>query len=176
MLRNDQLHVLTTYINSNALCLTIIIGETATDLTSYLIYVIDVTINLKSCFDIVQLHRVQRTNNNHDQGIIRSRVQKLVLKETLQILIPLTYSIVLSLSYIGPNAQLYGTHMVADLRIPLKKISVLMLVDAALLLCTSLILWRFCDIVLIQEYFHLMERYWKPITFSITAILLAVRN
>ena len=161
-------------ICNHALCLTIIIGSSATELTSYLLFSIDVIIGLKSCYDIVHLHRVDRFNIINEQANIRNIVQKLVLKETLQILIPMTYSIILCLSYFGPNAQFYGTGMIEDISIPLKKVAILMLVDMMLLIFSSIILWRYCKIILVQEYFQLMESYWKPITFSISAILLAV--
>ena len=162
---------------NHALCLSLIIGSAATEVTSAVFYVIDVLLNLYSCYCIVKLHR-----KNEEVSKIKISVQALMIKESLQILIPLSYSLILFLSYYGPNAEIIGNmkneywqfHKIEDISSPLTKIAILVFVDWMLLFCSSLIMWKCCKIFLINEYFRIMEIYWKPITFYISTVLLTV--
>lgn len=162
---------------NHALCLSLIIGGGATEATSAVLYLIDALLNLYSCYNIVKLHR-----KNEDVSKVMLSVQALIIKEILQILIPLSYSLILCLSYYGPNAEMIGNmkneywqfHKIEDISSPLKKIAILVIVDWMLLFFSALILWKCCKILLINEYARIMEIYWKPITFYISTTLLMV--
>ena len=122
-------------------------------------------LNLRSCYSIIRLHR---SSDQEDQITLRDQMRVVVIKETMQILIPTIFGIILCMSHFGPNAEMLGSHIIEDITVPLRKIAFLLLIDIMLLLFSSLILWRHCKLLLIQKYFWMMETYWKTIAFQIS--------
>ena len=164
---------------NHALCLALVIGSSATDLTAYLICAIDFALHLKSCIAIVKMSKKLGSNKHPN---LRLNVQQLVMKETLEILLPLTYCIVFCISYFGPNAEVLGNvrngywqfTIVEKVSSPITKIGLFLSIDLLRVALSSLILWKSCKINLFSEYCQLMQIYWKPITWFISFILLAV--
>ena len=164
---------------NHALYLAIIVGSTATNLTAISICVIDAVINLRSCFTIIKLHRRHEDQMSYK---FKSKLQALVMKETLELLLPITYCVILSIAYFGPNAENLGNikndywqyKKIEDIRVPLSKIGLFLLVDVLRIALNFFLLWKYCKINLRFEYCQMMETYWKAITAYVATYLLAV--
>ena len=120
---------------NHGLCLVVIIGSFATTVTACLISAIDTGLSLKSCFEIVNLHRKY---GHQAAETIQQKVQGLVMKETFELLLPIIYCLAFSISYYGPNAEIMGNikselwhynNMVDDITIPLSKIGLFLFFD-----------------------------------------------
>ena len=142
---------------------------------------LDVILNLKSCFEIVIL---QRRYGTDAESNIKSKVQDLVNKETLELLLPITYCIIFSVLYYGPNAEIYGNvknsswkyNKVENLAVPLTKIGIFLIVDGLRVLTSTLVLWKYCKILLFSEYCQMLETYGKVIAIYIAFYLTTVSN
>jgi hypothetical protein len=165
---------------THSLYLAIIIGSSATDITACLICGMDSIVILKSCFDLVRMQR--KHGFLYVQEKFKNNVQDLVIKETLELLLPLTYCLVLSISYFGPNAEIMGNikndHWqyikIEDITIPLTRIGIFLLVDILRILLDSWLLWKYCKIGLLYEYHQMMETYWKPLSMYVAMYIFGV--
>ena len=105
-----------------------------------------------------------------------------VMKETLEILIPITYCAIFCMVYYGPNANLFGGfkndywqyNELKDISEPLTKLFYFLLVDILRVSLNALILWKYCKISLLSEHLHMMEIYWKPITANMALLIFFV--
>ena len=164
---------------SHALQLAIVIGSSATNLTSYVICGIDILLNLFACFKIVILHKKKNNNSTQD---IKTRLQGLVVKETLELILPISYCIILTISYYGPNAEIMGNikneywqyKKIDDISLVLFKIGLFLVADLVRVILSSLVLKTFCNINFLREYSRLMAIYWKPIATTIAAYIIGV--
>ena len=165
----------------HALCLVIIIGSTATLATACLICLIDAVISLRSCINIQKL---SRDNRNETQSKMKNSLQMFVMKETLEILIPITYCAIFCMVYYGPNANLFGGfkndywqyNELKDISEPLTKLLYFLLVDIFRVSLNGLILRKYCKISLLSEHLQMMETYWKPITANMALLIFFVSN
>ena len=164
---------------SHALQLAIVIGSSATNSTSIVICAIDVLLNLASCLKIVFLHKRKKDNADHE---FITRLQALVIKETLELMLPISYCLVLIISFFGPNAEIMGNikndywqyQKIENISIPLKKIGLFLIADIVRVTISTLILKIYCKIDFLLEYSRLMAVYWKPITTTIAAYIIGV--
>ena len=164
---------------SHALQLAIVIGSSATNFTSYVICGIDIILNLVSCLKIVILHK---RNGENACFMIKDRLQALVIKETLELMLPISYCLILTISYFGPNAEIMGNikndywqyKKINDIIIPLKKIGLFLVADLVRVILSTLVLKISCNINFLSEYSRLMAVYWKPITTTIAAYIIGV--
>jgi hypothetical protein len=163
----------------HALQLAIVIGSTATDTSLVLICIIDILLNLWSCFEIVKLHQRQTHPETRE---IQDHLQALAIKETFELMLPVIYCIILVITYVGPNGDIMGNikndswqyRKIDDIIIPVAKLGAFLLVDCLRIILSSIILSKYCNISLFSEYCRLMEIYWKPITNTICVYLYAV--
>ena len=164
---------------SHALQLAIVIGSSATNSTSIVICGIDVLLNLVSCLKIVFLHKRKKDNFDHE---FKTRLQALVIKETLELMLPISYCLILIISYFGPNAEIMGNikndywqyQKIENISIPLTKIGLFLIADILRVTISTLILKINCKIDFLSEYARLMAVYWKPITTTIAAYIIGV--
>ena len=109
-------------------------------------------------------------------------LESLVMKETLELMIPIIYCMLICIAYYGPNADILGNikndywqyEKLDDVKIPVSKVGVFVLVDMVRIMFTSIILWKFCKINFFHEYCWMMRVYWIPITTKVGAYMLAV--
>ena len=164
---------------SHALQLAIVIGSSATNLTSYVICGIDILLNLFACLNIVILHKKKNNNSTQD---LKTRLQGLVVKETLELILPISYCIILTISYYGPNTEIMGNikndywqyRKIDDISLVLFKIGLFLAADLVRVILSSLVLKTFCHINFLWEYCRLMAIYWKPIATTIAAYIIGV--
>ena len=164
---------------THALYLAIIIGSTASNLTSILICAIDVILNIRLCVNIVKIHKQRKILGSSK---IQDSLQTLVMKEVLELMLPIIYCIILALSYFGPNSDILGGikndywqyEKINDIKVPLSKIGVFLAIDFSRVLIFAFVLWKLCRINFFMEYCQLMGLYWKPITSFVAIYLLTV--
>ena len=164
----------------HALFLAIVIGSTATLTTACLICLTDAILSLKSCFTIGKL-RIGQGNDAQDK--IKNNLQMFVMKETLEILIPITYCVIFCMVYFGPNAHLFGGfktdywqhNKLENIWDPVTKLFYFLLVDMLRIIVNAIILWKYCKISLLKEHLQMMETYWKPITTNMALLIFFVR-
>ena len=163
----------------HALFLAIVIGSTATFATTCLICLIDTMLSVRSCFSIQKLNR---NTEIESQIKIENTLQTFVMKETLEILIPLTYCAIFCMVYYGPNAHLFGGFetdywqhdKLEDISDPMTKLFCFLLFDLFRIFSSAFVLWKYCKISLLSEHFQMMETYWKPITANMALLIFFV--
>ena len=163
---------------THALYLALVIGSTATNLTSFVICGLDALLGVLLCFKI---HRKSR-NSGTSTVDLQKQIDALVTKEALEILLPFLYCIIFVLSYFGPNAEIFGNvkadiwqyEKVEDITTPIYKLGLFLLFDITRITIAAVFLWLTCKIHFFDEYCRLMGYYWKPITLNIFIYVLAV--
>ena len=163
---------------THALYLALVIGSTATNLTSFVICGLDALLGVLLCFKIYRKSR----NSEISTVDLQKQIDALVTKEALEILLPFLYCIIFVISYFGPNAELFGNvkadiwqyEKVEDITTPMYKLGLFLLFDITRITLAAVFLWLTCKIHFFDEYCRLMGYYWKPITFNIYIYVLAV--
>ena len=149
-------------------------------MTAGLIALLDTLLSLKSCSNIWSL---TRRHGPQETSTIQKKVQDLVMKETFELLLPITYCLVFSISYYGPNAEILGNikgefwhynNSVEDIFLPLSKIGLFLLFDLLRLVLITFVVWKWCKISLISRYCQLMGIYWKPLLIYISLSMVGV--
>ena len=163
---------------THALYLALVIGSNATNLTSFVICGLDAMLGILLCFKI---YRQCKRSETMSQDVHR-RTEALVTKEALEIMLPVLYCIIFTLSYYGPNAEILGNvkaerwqyNRVDDIKTPLTKLGLFLLFDIIRITAAAGFLWISCKIDIFYEFCRLMGYYWKPILFNIFLYVLAV--
>ena len=143
----------------------------------YILLIEDFVFNLYSCYKIVKLHR------KINQGIFpapvlkakKEEIQMLVLTETLEFFVPLTYITAFLLSYYGRNSKLLGgirnsywqyeeVHNVPKLLLSVLQMFV---IDIGSIVIGGLVLWKFCLVNVAYEYCTIIKTYWKIISIRV---------
>ena len=165
---------------NHALFLSIVISSFATSITACLIAAIDTGLSVKSCFEIMILHR---TYGPHARATKKKKVQGLVMKETFELLLPIIYSLAFTITYYGPNAEIMGNikgefwhynNKVDDIMIPLSKIGLFIILDLLRVIFITFALWKWCNISLFSKFCQLMETYWKALSIYIALSMVGV--
>ena len=163
---------------THALYLAFVIGSTATNLTSFVICGLDALLGVLLCFKLYrQYKRSETVSEDFQKGI-----EALVTKEALEILLPVLYCIIFTLSYYGPNAEILGNvkadrwqySKVDDIKTPLTKLGLFLLFDIIRITAAAGFLWISCRIDFFFEYCRIMGYYWKAILFNIFLYVTAV--
>ena len=165
-------------INStHSLFLVIYIGTLATEVTAYIILIEEFVFNLYSCYKIWKLHR--KINQNAIPTVmlraIEEEVQMLVLTESLEILVPLAYTITFLFAYYGPNAEILGNvrnnywqyDEVHDVNKLLLSVFEMFVIDTGSIVIGGILLWKSCSINVVKEYCSTIKRYWKVISIRL---------
>ena len=93
----------------HSMFLVLVIGYTATDSTSYLVFTLDITWNLVICVNAIKLfQKAKKENKMENMEMVKELVLKLVLTQIIEYIIPLLYGIILLLAFYGPNAEIIG--------------------------------------------------------------------
>ena len=155
------------------------------------ILVVEFTINLFYCLRIIKLHnKIGENNNNQDNQTKIWKAEKdsavisLITVETIEVLIPLGYSMAYATAYYGPNATLFGgvkaTYVgyteVTDIGSVFTFLFTMFAADTlGGILISALLVWK-CKINVIKEYCKVMQKYWIILLLYTSSDLLYVRN
>ena len=155
----------------HSLFLMLVIGSKATLATTIIYAIFDIGLLIRIVFKIIKKFEI---NQNQGNLKMQQTLQQLVMKETLEILLPFSFSVVKILSFYGPNKEwlpLVKNVTEVDLYGTFAKIFAFMLFDMTRILVFAIILKKFCKISMFGCYCKLMKNYWKAIaTYSTLTI------
>ena len=144
--------------------LSVCVGGIASDLTIYILIGIDFLINL---YFVVSTWQAKRKPTKTSLEKLKKSVQILVLAESLEVIIPLSYLICFSAAYHGPNAEILGNiknnywqyQAVEDFSAAVQNLLFLLTFDILSLALSALFLFFCSGINLFHIYLHLMKEY-----------------
>ena len=129
----------------------------------------DFLIQLKMTLQIVKLHKKVMSNGQEMLKMDKKKaISKLLLAESCEGLTPLVYAICFAMAYYGPNAELIGNvkngcwqyNAVEDVSRTFLLMLWLFTVDSICLLLNSSIVWKACNINLLNKFCSMMAKYW----------------
>jgi len=147
--------------------LSVVLGTIATDLTCWVILVIDVGINLYLCLRIVWTKMKIGINENNESQMV-DLFLTLIINQTVEIVVPFTYVICFIISYYGPNAEMIGTvKSEYGHHIPVKEIEhfcqnlgFFLLADCLSVTTTCVLFWIFCRVNIIRAFAYMQKEFW----------------
>ena len=158
--------------------------------TVYCILGVEFAINLFYCFRIIRLHNKigERGNDENQQTNImkaekESAIISLITVETVEVLIPLGYSLAYATAYYGPNATLfagvkatYFGYLPQDIENVFSLLYMMFGFDTlGGILISALLAWK-CRINVIREYCKIMQKYWYILLLYMSGDLLHVSS
>ena len=147
----------------HAMFLMLVIGSKATLATTIIYAILDIGLIIIMFFKIIKNVEINQNQGNLN---MQTTLQKLVLRETLEILLPFSFSVVKILSFYGPNkdtAPLVRNVTEVDLYVTFAKVFAFLLFDMTRILVLATILKKFYRISMFGSYCKLMKDYWKVI-------------
>ena len=147
----------------HAMFLMLVIGSKATLATTIIYAILDIGLIIIMFFGIIKNVEINQNQGNLN---MQTTLQKLVLRETLEILLPFSFSVVKILSFYGPNkdtAPLVRNVTEVDLYVTFAKVFAFLLFDMTRILVLATILKKFYRISMFGSYCKLMKDYWKVI-------------
>ena len=112
----------------------------------------------------------------------RNIVVELVLNETIEVFVPITFMLSYLIVYYGPNYGVIGNvgfdywtfKKIEDVKGFLTPVALMALADCASGFISGVLLWEQCRINIILEYCSAIRKYWSVIGGVGAAILLSV--
>ena len=156
--------------------LTFIIGSSATFVTTCTLCLGDAALIIRLCFHTIELIKNQENVNTNE---ITKCLQTIVVKESLEILFPLCFCIILICAYFGPNWEFLRVvegNKMEDMVSTLVKVGVFMSFDLLRFGVIATFLWRSCKVSLMSSYNQVIPVYWKPIAAYAAIIVFHVRS
>ena len=161
--------------------------SSATEVTLFIILGFEFLLNIHLCYRILNLRQKIRPDHFSCQSFqeeINTNLQSLVLNETIEVLVPLTYFATFLVAYYGPNSTILGGirneywnyKKVEDIdNIMTVGVEMFILDSTSCLIC-GLVLYMFCRINLFQEYCKVIMQCWTIMSVLIPGKLLSVSN
>ena len=157
-------------------------SHTTTQITSCLILIIDLILNLYSCKDIIRLHKVIGQENEENlvhRATIKQHLVRLILVETLEALVPLAYVITILIAYYGPNANILGNignsqwqyEAIPDIRRLIENLTLMFVIDICGAIIVGLLLWKMCSINVMRKAIEVIQDYWAIIAVIVANLL-----
>ena len=137
------------------------VGEHFSVMTTWIMVFVELILNLRLVRRIWKIH--QRTTFLA-QNELKGTLQILSIREIMEFLPAITYSLLLFMLYLGPNKENFKASRGKtndDLFEVIRKISYFAIFDAVKIGISGIILWKSCKISLFSECSKLIERYWK---------------
>ena len=159
----------------SALYVAIRLGQTTTDMTSILILLVDFSLNLHTCYQIINLYRstvpmIQFVSIR----FLKMRdfaLSKLVLTEIIEILVPLSYLTTMLFAYYGPNAEILGNikfgcwqfQQIEDIGKVVMAVMTMFIIDSSSAVIGCFWLWKSCSINALDKTFKVVRERWDAI-------------
>ena len=158
----------------HALFVMLVVGSKANIVTTSTLILFDTVLLARLWYQTVKRVRLdQNTGNSNLQRLI----QGVVLRETLEILLPICFMVIKRLAFHGPNKEtldLVRDKTEEDLAITQQKIGTLMVFDGIRILTLAIILKKKYEISLFQGYTDLLKNYWGAIASMATITIFIV--
>lgn len=115
--------------------------------------------------------------------IVRDDIEKLVVTERIEALIPLTYIAMMAMAYYGPNAEIMGSvklrvwhhqNVINDIEAFAVNVGLLAGVDFISFIINGIFIWNFCNINPFRVLGKIQKRYWIVMMASEAYMLGAV--
>ena len=122
-------------------------------------------LRIRVCYQVIRLHRKIESVENvlQIQTEIKNKLQKLVLDETIEVLILLVYSLGSAFIIYGPNQDIYGRFRDSEdfdtYHLFSAMFTMITLESAGSMIC-GLLLYNYCKTNILQEFGDLMKRFW----------------
>ena len=132
--------------------------------TEYVLLAINFCVNLSLCYKVIRLNR-KILNDDGDlmkmQKLKKEVLTELILNESIEVIVPISFIGAFSLAYYGPNKDLLLiVREIKTLPIFLAPVVKMALIDSgSLILAGAALLW-FCRINILKEYCKTMKKYW----------------
>ena len=158
----------------HALFLMLVIGSKARWETTIIYALLDTALIVKLFINTmtnVEVNQIEGKSN------LQGSLQSLVLKETLEILLPICFSMIKILAFYGPNKDvlpLVQNSTVEGLYTTFGKIGLFMLYDVTRIIIFATILKKRFGISLLRSYCELMKNYWTVIAGFATLTIFIV--
>ena len=151
-------------ITYHSLFLSVCIANTATDMTIWVLLVIDFLINIGFT---VKIYLLKKNLSERNVESICELVQVLVLTEYLEMVIPVGYLACLVAAYYGPNAHMLGNiknsywqyQEVGDMWHSFCNLAILICIDSLSFVMSFIMLYFVSDINLLKVLLHLQTEY-----------------
>ena len=170
----------------SALYIAIRLGQTATNITSILILVVDFALNLYSCHDVIKLHRSIVPNIPMvSSRVLKKRdsaLTKLLLTEIVEVLVPISYLLTMFIAYYGPNAEILGNirngcwHFkpIQHIGELVSSVTVMCLIDSSSAIIVGIWLWKTCSLNFLERVFNVIREKWDAIVGIMSNFLVYV--
>ena len=128
---------------------------------------------------MVQIIRKLKNFTPENLNHATTELMILVLGETLEIIIPLAYTVCFIVAYVGPNAEILGNvkngywqyKAVDDPMGPIQNLLFLACVDSVMLAGISIILYCYCNVNLFYVYIFILKEYGQTLSIHIAALM-----
>ena len=96
-------------------------------------------------------------------------IASLVLTERVEVIVPVTYLIMMVMAFYGPNAEIMGNvklriwhHQspIEDINVFLVNLGLLIVVDVFGFVTSGLLLWKYCQVNVIKVLQKIQKKFW----------------
>ena len=161
--------------------LVLLVKSSSSDATNYTILISEFLINMYLCLKIILLHHKGKESK---VKLGKEILNKLVLKETIEFMAPLTYIGTFLMAFYGPNGSLIGSiknsywhyKEVTDVEKLLWHTSLFCIIDASSAIIASILLWTVCKIDFYMAYCKMINKFWWITALILVTYLHTVSN
>ena len=157
--------------------LAIILSNGITKTTEFVLLGMNFFINILLCCNAIRLHKhvgSSELETGIRQSLKEQAITELILNEVMEFIVPIAFIGSLSFAYFGPNKNILGNigcsiwkyRKVEDFWSSIIPVGEMALIDCVSLIVSGILLWRFCNIQLANEYCRTMKKYWVHMVFT----------
>ena len=148
---------------SHTIILCYVVGSFATETTTWILVGVDFSINILLCLWIVWTRKRHPGNVQKQIDLL----QDLAVYELVEFHSPLSFILVISVAFYGPNAEIFGNvgnsywgfSAIEDISLTLMNMGIIFLADFSSTLICAGILWLTCEISLWKALFELQKEF-----------------
>ena len=153
--------------NRHCFFLAVVLGTIATDTTCWVILAIDVGINFYLCLRIVCTKIVKGFRASNER-IMVDLFLSLIINQTVEMVVALTYAVCFMMAFYGPNAELLGSvksnyfaHIpVKDIGRFIQNLGFFLMADAISIVTTYSLLWYYCSVNIVRAFAYMQREFW----------------
>ena len=152
--------------------------------TVYSILIIETLLHMNGCYEIFKLTRKikeekQPAERTTDISKKKNKVQKLVMTEFVDAMVPLVFGIAFAMAYHGPNATLmkgiendYFGDQIENVQHVYTVMALMLSFDLLAMVISGIFLWYSCNIDLFQFFCHMMDEYLMVFMVKLPTIVM----